>query len=148
MIYVAAQLDEFVRRHDLGEVNADIDNVVDVDLDSVYRPDVCFASKERLPDMDRGRFSEAADLVIEITSESTRYDDFGSKKKRYEANRGVQEYWILDIVREPMEAYLWYRRAGKFAGGRVKGPKLKSRLLKDFELNLKTVWTRALEGRE
>ncbi len=148
VVYVVSELDRFVRCHDLGQANVDIDNVVDAKGHVVFRPDVCLVSKARVPELARGWLPGAADLVVEVTSESSRRDDLGRKRRLYEGASDVREYWVLDIVGDPMKAYLWHRRGGRFAGGMVRGEKLKSRLLKGFELDLKTVWSRALEGRE
>ena len=44
-------------------------------------------------------------FVAEITSESTRHNDFGYKKEVYRA-MGVEEYWVVDIQRNLIEKYL------------------------------------------
>ncbi len=69
------------------------------------------------------------------------------KFAKYELNRDVKEYWIIDIVAEPMIAFLYSRRGGKLSGGPVQGAMLRSRVLKGFVLDLKVVWRRATEGR-
>jgi Uma2 family endonuclease len=67
-------------------------------------PDVFFLRSEHA-DRAQGTFVEgAADLVIEIVSPSTRAVDRGVKYYEYE-QAGVPEYWLIDPLRERVEAY-------------------------------------------
>ena len=46
----------------------------------------------------------APDMVIEITSASTRKKDFGKKLEKY-VNAGVREYWIVDAKNRKVIVY-------------------------------------------
>ena len=48
----------------------------------------------------------APDLVIEITSKSTKKRDYGIKMLKYRT-AGVKEYWIVDPIRETIMVY-WF----------------------------------------
>jgi Uma2 family endonuclease len=147
--YVWREIDNFVRRETLGEASFDTDSVISRRRRAVFRPDVYFIRAERLSLFaGKGHLIHAPDLVVEVTSEYTRHSDMRRKYVKYEQNRDIREYWIIDIVSEPMEAFLYSRRGERFIGGPVEGPKLRSRLLKGFELDLETVWQRAMEGRD
>lgn len=72
--------------------------------DVAREPDVFFIRKEHA-DRVQGTFVDgAADLVIEIVSPSTRAVDRGVKYYEYE-QAGVPEYWLVDPLRERVEAY-------------------------------------------
>ncbi len=67
-------------------------------------PDVFFIRKEHA-DRAHGTFVDgAADLVIEVVSPSTRAVDRGVKYYEYE-QAAVPEYWLVDPLRERVEAY-------------------------------------------
>ena len=67
-------------------------------------PDVFFLRREHLERL-RGTFVEGpADLVVEISSPSTRGQDRGEKFYEYE-EAGIQEYWLIDPERKHVEAY-------------------------------------------
>jgi Uma2 family endonuclease len=67
-------------------------------------PDVFFLRAQNA-ERAHGTFVDgAADLVIEIVSPSTRAVDRGVKYYEYE-QAGVPEYWLVDPLRERVEAY-------------------------------------------
>lgn len=67
-------------------------------------PDVFFLLNEHA-DRAHATFVEgAADLVVEVVSPSTRAVDRGVKYYEYE-QAGVPEYWLVDPLRERVEAY-------------------------------------------
>ena len=71
---------------------------------------------------------KAPDLVIELTSAKTRYDDLGKKRVIY-AEIGVQEYYIFDPLGEYLEPRL---RGYQLIDGELlplPGPRFFSRLL-------------------
>ncbi len=79
---------------------------VDVQLDkddkTMAQPDVflvCDQSK------NTGRcIYGAPDMVIEVTSPSTRKRDFGKKLGKY-VDAGVREYWIVDVKNQKVIVY-------------------------------------------
>lgn len=46
----------------------------------------------------------APDMVIEVTSPSTRKGDFGKKLEKY-VDAGVREYWIVDVKNQKVIVY-------------------------------------------
>ncbi|REJ95211.1 MAG: Uma2 family endonuclease [Planctomycetota bacterium] len=88
--------------------------------DGKYRePDIAFIAKGRTPGE---RFSEGADLVMEILSESAvdRKRDLETKRTEYAA-AGIPEYWIVDPVQETITVLALegdeYRVHGEFESG-------------------------------
>jgi Uma2 family endonuclease len=67
-------------------------------------PDVFFVRREHADRVHSTFVDGAADLVIEIVSPSTRAVDRGVKYYEYE-QAGVPEYWLVDPLRERVEAY-------------------------------------------
>lgn len=47
---------------------------------------------------------DAPDMVIEVTSPSTRKKDFGKKLEKY-VDAGVREYWIADVKNQKVIVY-------------------------------------------
>ena len=70
---------------------------VDVKLDSgnVYCPDLFWYSEDRQPHIDDVRLPRLPDLAIEVLSPSTRSNDLGKKRVRYEEH-GLPELWLID----------------------------------------------------
>jgi Uma2 family endonuclease len=98
----------------------------------------------------RAAFTETAMLgpatiVIEVISNSTRAIDFGDKFTEYETG-GVQEYWLLDPLRQ--EAH-FYRRNAKgifMPQGLSADQDYLTPLLPDFGLHVPTLWQAPLPG--
>lgn len=82
-----------------GVIFDDADNVI---------PDVIWISNERLATGvdEEGHFTIAPELIIEVLSPGTQNEkrDRETKLKLY-AERGVQEYWILDWRIQQLEVY-------------------------------------------
>lgn len=82
-----------------GVIFDDADNVI---------PDVIWISQERLAIGvdEEGHFTIAPELIIEVLSPGTQNErrDRETKVKLY-AERGVQEYWILDWRIQQLEVY-------------------------------------------
>jgi len=91
---IAYEIEKFARETGAGML---FDAPCDVFLDNenVLQPDLLFISKERACVIGRRNIQGAPDLVVEILSESTAYNDL-MKKKRLYAKFGVREYWIVD----------------------------------------------------
>lgn len=63
----------------------------------VYQPDVFVVRPEHLDRLgDDGRLHAPPDLVVEVSSPSTRARDLGAKRSGYAAF-GVPEYWFVDL---------------------------------------------------
>lgn len=79
-----------------------VDVQLDKDNKTMVQPDVflvCDQSK------NTGRcIYGAPDMVIEVTSPSTRKKDFGKKLEKY-VDAGVREYWIVDVKNQKVIVY-------------------------------------------
>jgi Uma2 family endonuclease len=109
-----------------GVIFDDADNVI---------PDVVWMSYERLAEGvdEEGHFTIAPELIVEVLSPGTQNErrDRETKLKLY-AERGVQEYWILDWRIQQLEVY---RRQGallKLVFTLFPQDKLTSPILLDF----------------
>jgi Uma2 family endonuclease len=90
------------RVHHLGKLySAPYD--IHLPTGDLVEPDLFFLSKDRWS-LRRGSHIEGApDLIMEITSPSTRTRDRVTKRAIYEAS-GVREYWIIDLQTRTIEA--------------------------------------------
>lgn len=105
----------------------------------VVQPDILFVSKEREQIIEEDNIKGAPDLVVEIVSDSSAYNDFVTKKMLY-SKHGVQEYWIVVPDDEAIE--LFERSGEKLILKRrcEKGDKLASTVLKGFEMELAEIF--------
>lgn len=94
----------YIMEHDLGELVADIDTILD-ELD-VCRPDIIFIAKRQLALLDDSvhgiRFPP--DLCVEVLSPSSIHIDRKTKFKLYRKNR-VPHYWLVDPMKRTFEAF-------------------------------------------
>lgn len=79
---------------------------LEVDLvdGSHLEPDVAFLVPGREVTADVRSLIDAPDLVVEVSSPSTKRYDAGLKRERYAAH-GVREYWIVDLDAEAVLVY-------------------------------------------
>ncbi len=84
--------------------------------DSLLGPDLVLVVEEHRDRIGPRWFTEPPDLVVEISSPSTRREDLGRKRELY-AEFGVPEYWFVDLDEG---AVLVHRLAG---GGRYGPPR-------------------------
>ena len=77
---------------------------VNVDLDdhTHLEPDVAYARSE---DTSGLAFTDPPDLVVEVSSPSTKHFDRGAKKDRY-ALAGAAEFWFVDLDADMIERYV------------------------------------------
>lgn len=85
-----------------GEVYAEPD-VHYSDRDAVI-PDVVLVSAETERVLDPDTIDRAPDLIVEVSSPSTRSHDLVRKRALYEA-QGVREYWFADLEADRIEVY-------------------------------------------
>lgn len=101
---IAFLLELFIRENK-GEcfvLPSPLDVQLDCDDKTVVQPDiVVICNRERL--VKRGIYG-APDMVIEVTSPSTRRMDFAKKMVKY-YNAGVREYWIVDLQKKKVVTY-------------------------------------------
>jgi len=94
----------FVLAHDLGIVRyAPLD--VYLNEKETYQPDIIFIARNRLGIKGKKKIEGAPDLVVEILSPSTAYDDLTTKFKNYE-KYGVKEYWVVDPGAKSVEIFV------------------------------------------
>ena len=140
--FLGAIVQRWAEEHGLGEtyVNA---YPVRLNETTAREPDVFFIRAEHT-DRVHGTFVDgAADLVIEIVSPSTRAVDRGVKYYEYE-QAGVPEYWLIDPMRERVEAYRL--GAGGVYEARVLGDPavLRSEVLPGMWIPVEWLWRRPL----
>jgi Uma2 family endonuclease len=85
-----------------GEVYAEPD-VCYTDRDGVI-PDVVLVSEATEATLDPDLIDRAPDLIVEVSSPSTRGYDLVRKRALYEAH-GVAEYWFADLEADRIEVY-------------------------------------------
>ncbi|MBW3590960.1 MAG: Uma2 family endonuclease [Actinobacteria bacterium] len=73
--------------------------------DSVVEPDVLFIRAEHLGQIGDKYVSNAPDLVVEVSSPTTRRLELVRKRELYE-RFGVPEYWYVDLEAERVEQYV------------------------------------------
>jgi Uma2 family endonuclease len=66
---------------------------VDLSDDTHLEPDVAYSASE---DTSGLAFTEAPELIVEVSSASTKRFDLGAKKDRY-AGEGTRELWFVDL---------------------------------------------------
>lgn len=71
---------------------------------NVVEPDVLYVRPENLGRMEERFVRSAPDLVVEVSSPSTRGVDIVRKKELYE-RYGVPEYWFVDLDADRIEVY-------------------------------------------
>ncbi len=72
--------------------------------ENVVEPDVLFVAGEHVERVEDKYLTGAPDLVVEISSPSTRRLELVRKRDLY-ARFGVPEYWYIDLDAERVEAY-------------------------------------------
>ena len=72
---------------------------------TVVEPDVVFVGADRVADLTDERFVDIApDLVVEVTSPSTRRLDLVRTRALYE-REGVREYWFVDLDADQVDVH-------------------------------------------
>ncbi len=86
---------------------------------NVVEPDVLFVTAEHIERLEDRYIRAAPDIVVEVSSPSTRRLELSRKKDLYE-RFGVPEYWYVDLDAERIEIY-------RLTGGRYGLPELTGR---------------------
>jgi Uma2 family endonuclease len=131
-------LDAHVREQGLGEILYAPVGVV-LAPHTIVEPDIVFVSTARAAIIERHAVVGAPDLLVEILSRATAARDRGAKAKLY-ARFDVEHYWIVDPVKNTLEAFARvggaYGPVTKYAGSTVvRVPPFES-----LSLDLRTVW--------
>jgi Uma2 family endonuclease len=72
--------------------------------DSVVEPDVLFVAPEHADRVEKKFVRSAPDIVVEVSSPSTRRLELVRKRALYE-REGVPEYWYVDLEAERVEVH-------------------------------------------
>ncbi len=132
-------LTAFVRDKKLGKV---FTSPIDVYLHefSHVMPDVLFISNENKGIIDyREGIHGVPDLVVEIISPSSIYQDRVMKRNDYEAS-GVREYWLIDPKNQSIEVYELANGTFQLVVIAAEKGKVHSKLLEGFELDITTIF--------
>lgn len=134
--HIAVEIGTFLRAHKLGKVYVEIDVVCGKTRrggDLVYRPDVVYVQKERVPRGNKARIAAPVDLIVEVISPDSRRYDSATKKVDYE-RAGVEEYWLLDPELE--NATFLRLRDGRYQEIAATGDVFESEAIPGFCLDL------------
>ncbi|MGV8041193.1 MAG: Uma2 family endonuclease [Thermoanaerobaculaceae bacterium] len=101
------ELRGFARHEQLGTVIPAPFDVL-LSAEDVVQPDLLFVATAHAERLTERALRGTPDLVVEVTSESSRRVDEVLKRKLYEAH-GVEEYWVVDPETESVKVY---RRRG------------------------------------
>ena len=134
---VVIALDAFAAPRGSGLV---IPSPVDVRLaeSEVYHPDVVFVSAERRAIVGEASIEGAPDLVVEVLSVSSAYNDLRRKRDVYERG-GVREYWIVDPMRRTVEVLESVGASFVLRRERADGV-VSSRVLAGFEIDVDEIF--------
>ena len=102
---------------------------------NVLQPDVLFVTSEHLTRIEHNFVRSAPDIVVEVSSPSTRRLELVRKHEIYE-RFGVGEYWYVDLDADRVEIYM--RSGDRFALPVMLGRQdiLESPLLPGFSLSV------------
>jgi Uma2 family endonuclease len=130
------QLRAFVQGHNLGEVYI-APLPVRLWPGKIREPDVLFMAWEH-----RDRIGEQVfgppDLVMEVTSPSTRHTDRLEKMSEY-ARAGIPEYWLVDPEARAVEVFVLRGGVYELLGQWRPGDTARSALLEGFEVLVSTL---------
>src|SRR5437588_6914675 len=114
---LGAELHNYTKEHGGAAVMAPVG--VYLDDKNFVEPDVLFLRADHLDRVQGAYVRAAPDLVIEVSSPSTRKRDVTKKRELY-ARFGVPEYWFVDLDADRVEVY-------RLAGDRFEGPAMVGR---------------------
>jgi Uma2 family endonuclease len=101
--------------------------------DNVVEPDVLFIRADHVSQVGEKYIKEAPDLVVEISSPSTRRLELVRKRDLYQ-RFGVPEYWYVDLEAERVEMYRLEEEAYAAPEIRYPGQALSSGELAGFSM--------------
>jgi Uma2 family endonuclease len=105
---------------------------------NVVEPDVLFVRAENLGKVEPAFIRSAPDVVVEVSSPSTRRLELVRKRELYE-RFGVPEYWYVDLDAERVELYRLHGDRYGLPQLLQHGDVLTSALLPGFSFDLATV---------
>jgi Uma2 family endonuclease len=132
------KLAKFVLENKLGKICYAPVDVLLSDF-NIVQPDILFISSDNLQIITEKNIKGVPDLIIEIISPATGYYDLSGKKDLYE-KFGVQEYWIVDPMKQRIDIYLNFEHKFELHQRLEKKGIVKSNILKGFEIDLETIF--------
>jgi Uma2 family endonuclease len=138
LLNIAIELGNLLRRTKLGKIYIAPTDVVMSDI-NVVQPDILFITREKLQIITTKNIKGVPDLIIEITSPATGYYDLRGKKELYE-KFGVQEYWIVDPMKQRVEIYYHNGQNFELNQRLEKEGQIASHVLKGLQINLKNIF--------
>jgi len=127
------QMWEFVRRHGLGDVFYAPTDVYLPGQETPVQPDLLFVAVGRAGIIQKRGVEGTPDLVVEIISPRTWWQDRRVKLPLYEET-GVPECWIVDPDQGVIEVYVLERGSYALLGHWKRGEVVVSRALAGFQV--------------
>ena len=128
----------FVLDNGFGEIfDAPTDVVLSDDV--VVQPDILFISKERAGIIGEQAIMGAPDLVVEIISPSSSFNDSVRKREIYQ-RFGVKEYWLVFPEEKAIEIMTLENGIYRELCSAKEQGTVQSKLLHGFEVELKGVF--------
>ena len=131
-------LGRFVKESNLGYIfDAPTDVVFAEDV--VAQPDILFVGRERANIIEKQAIMGAPDLVVEILSSSSTFNDMVKKREIYQ-RYGVKEYWVVFPEEKAIEVSTLEEGVYRdFSSAKDEGS-VKSKVLKGLEIEIKDVF--------
>lgn len=118
---------------------------IDVHFDDANecQPDIIYIANENLNIVTEKKIIGAPDIIVEILSPSTSYNDKIRKKAVYE-RFGVKEYWIVDPVHQYVDQFILDNQ--KYILAQTYGSKdtIHSNLFSCIKIELESIFSRLL----
>ncbi|MCS7185357.1 MAG: Uma2 family endonuclease [Armatimonadota bacterium] len=132
---LAALLDEWVTRHELGTIVMAVD--VALPTGKGYIPDLAFIRRERESELlaPDGKVHGAPDLVVEVVSPSTKVRDRVRKMRGY-FEAGVEWVWLIDSDDLSVEEFKWTNEGYLMTVAAVSGEVFEPKAFSGLKLNL------------
>jgi Uma2 family endonuclease len=128
----------------LGKVIASGNGIVHLATCRKFSPDAFFIRQERVPMPLPKEFEGAPDLVVEVLSPSTRYEDLNQKRAAYH-DAGVGEIWFVDF--DSRRFIIDRKMEDSYSEEVVSEGIAASAVLEGFWVNVAWVWTQPLPNR-
>jgi len=130
----------FIKQHHLGEVFDAPTDVYLPDQDTPVQPDLLFIVTGRAHLISERGINGAPDLVVEILSPKTWWQDRRVKVPLYE-EAGVQECWVVDPDASAIEVYVLRGQTYELLGRWGMGEVIHSEVLERFEMAVDAVFS-------
>lgn len=101
--------------------------------DNIVEPDLLFIRADHASQVGEKFIKDAPDLVVEVSSPSTRRLELVRKRELYE-RFGVPEYWYVDLEAERVEVYVLAEGAYPVPQLKYSGEVLESSQLSGFQM--------------